>query len=188
MRGFLQITLVVLLATLFIQAQTFRGAINGTVVDPSGAVVAGADVKAINNGTGVTLSSVSTSEGQFAFQDRQGQGVDLAGEGQHQETGAVLRPARRERRGPGGNRGRGGHGFGRPSAPARGPAAQRVINDGVLIPKPPEGKRPIPRRRAGRCRRSAAPCSTRTCGLSTTLGGVADLRTRGGTMTDRRYP
>jgi len=69
MRGFLQITLVVLLATLFIQAQTFRGAINGTVVDPSGAVVAGADVKAINNGTGVTLSSVSTSEGQFAFQD-----------------------------------------------------------------------------------------------------------------------
>ena len=69
MRGFLQITLVILLATLLTQAQTFRGAINGTVVDPSGAVVAGADVKAINNGTGVTLSSATTSEGQFAFQD-----------------------------------------------------------------------------------------------------------------------
>jgi Carboxypeptidase regulatory-like domain len=69
MRGFLQVTLVILLATLFTQAQTFRGAINGTVVDPSGAVVAGADVKAINNGTGVALSSATTSEGQFAFQD-----------------------------------------------------------------------------------------------------------------------
>jgi hypothetical protein len=69
MRRFLQITLVIILATLLTQAQTFRGAINGTVVDPSGAVVAGADVKAINNGTGATLSSVTTSEGQFAFQD-----------------------------------------------------------------------------------------------------------------------
>ncbi|MGP0018554.1 MAG: carboxypeptidase regulatory-like domain-containing protein [Candidatus Sulfotelmatobacter sp.] len=50
-------------------AQTFRGAINGTVTDPSGAVVAGATVKATNVATAVVLTAVSTSDGQFAFQD-----------------------------------------------------------------------------------------------------------------------
>src|SRR5579862_4527880 len=69
MRYFLRFVVVILLMAGFSHAQTFRGAINGTVVDPSGAVVAGAEVKAINNGTAVTLSSVTTSEGQFAFQD-----------------------------------------------------------------------------------------------------------------------
>jgi Carboxypeptidase regulatory-like domain/TonB dependent receptor len=49
--------------------QTFRGAINGTVTDPSGAVVAGASVKATNTATGIVLTSVTTSDGQFAFQD-----------------------------------------------------------------------------------------------------------------------
>ncbi len=51
------------------QGQTFRGAINGTVADPSGAMVAGASVKATNVGTGTTLSTTTTSDGQFAFQD-----------------------------------------------------------------------------------------------------------------------
>ncbi len=50
-------------------AQTFRGAINGTITDPSGAVVAGANVKATNTGTGIVLSTVSTSGGAFTFQD-----------------------------------------------------------------------------------------------------------------------
>ena len=50
-------------------AQTFRGAINGSVTDPSGAVVAGAAVTATANATGVVLSTVTTSDGQFAFQD-----------------------------------------------------------------------------------------------------------------------
>jgi hypothetical protein len=50
-------------------AQTFRGAINGTVSDPSGAMVAGASVKATNVATGVTLITTTTSDGQFAFQD-----------------------------------------------------------------------------------------------------------------------
>src|ERR1700690_1930408 len=49
--------------------QTFRGAINGTVTDPSGAVVAAADVKATDTGTGVVHSTVTTTDGQFAFQD-----------------------------------------------------------------------------------------------------------------------
>jgi hypothetical protein len=50
-------------------AQTFRGAINGTVIDPSGAVVAGADVKAADTATGVVHSTITTSSGEFAFQD-----------------------------------------------------------------------------------------------------------------------
>src|SRR5438034_818476 len=50
-------------------AQTFRGAINGTVTDPSGAVVAGASVKATNTATAVVLTTTTTSEGQFSFQD-----------------------------------------------------------------------------------------------------------------------
>src|SRR5215469_4162384 len=50
-------------------SQTFRGAINGTVSDPSGAMVSGANVRATNIGTGVTLTTTTTSDGQFAFQD-----------------------------------------------------------------------------------------------------------------------
>jgi hypothetical protein len=69
MKHFLRFAVVVLLVAGFSQAQTFRGAINGTIVDPSGAVVAGAEVKAINNGTAAVLTTTSTSEGQFAFQD-----------------------------------------------------------------------------------------------------------------------
>src|ERR1700690_3321671 len=50
-------------------SQTFRGAINGTVTDQSGAVVASASVKATNVGTEVTLRTLTTSDGVFAFQD-----------------------------------------------------------------------------------------------------------------------
>src|SRR5271170_6671080 len=50
-------------------AQTFRGAINGTVSDPSGAVVPGAQVKTINKATGIEHATISTSDGAFAFQD-----------------------------------------------------------------------------------------------------------------------
>ena len=49
--------------------QTFRGAINGTVTDPSGAVVAGAEVKATEKATGVVHTTVTTSGGEFSFQD-----------------------------------------------------------------------------------------------------------------------
>src|SRR5262249_49138437 len=50
-------------------AQTFRGAINGTVSDPSGAMVSGATVRATDVATGVTLTTTTTSDGQFGFQD-----------------------------------------------------------------------------------------------------------------------
>src|SRR5438309_7286426 len=49
--------------------QTFRGAINGTVMDPSGAIVPNAQVKATEMATGIGHTTVTTSDGQFAFQD-----------------------------------------------------------------------------------------------------------------------
>lgn len=61
--------LSVVLCAATLTAQTFRGAINGTVTDPSGAVVAGASVKATNVATGVQLDTTTTSNGEFSFQD-----------------------------------------------------------------------------------------------------------------------
>jgi hypothetical protein len=64
------ILLAALLVVLpFASAQTFRGGINGTVLDNSGAAVAGASVKITNVGTGVVSSSASSSGGEFLFQD-----------------------------------------------------------------------------------------------------------------------
>src|ERR1700722_16080557 len=61
------IVLVLLGATGY--AQTFRGAINGTVTDPSGAVGASAGVKATNVPTAVCITATTTRGGEFAFQD-----------------------------------------------------------------------------------------------------------------------
>jgi hypothetical protein len=69
MRHRLGTLLIVVLAAACLQAQTFRGSVNGTVTDPSGAVVSGATVRATNIATGVTLDTTSTSDGQFSFQD-----------------------------------------------------------------------------------------------------------------------
>ena len=49
--------------------QTFRGAINGTVTDPSGSVVSAAMVTATDTGTNIAHSMEATSDGQFSFQD-----------------------------------------------------------------------------------------------------------------------
>jgi len=50
-------------------AQTFRGAINGTVTDPSGSSVPNATVKATESATGIDHTTATTSDGAFAFQD-----------------------------------------------------------------------------------------------------------------------
>ena len=60
---------VLLIFTAALNAQTFRGSINGTVTDPSGAVVAKAQVKATELATNTDHNTVTTSDGQFAFQD-----------------------------------------------------------------------------------------------------------------------
>ncbi len=62
------------LAALWVQstpasAQTFRGGINGTIVDQSGAVVPGAAVTATDTATGVAHKTISSSAGEFAFQE-----------------------------------------------------------------------------------------------------------------------
>jgi Carboxypeptidase regulatory-like domain len=63
--------LVFILLALFAvaHAQTFRGAINGAVTDPSGAAVAGAMVTATETATNTAHNTVATSDGQFEFQD-----------------------------------------------------------------------------------------------------------------------
>src|SRR6266700_5724021 len=61
--------LVVLSLAAAADAQTFRGAINGTVSDPYGAVVPNAQVKAKEKSTGIDHTTTTTSDGQFAFQD-----------------------------------------------------------------------------------------------------------------------
>jgi len=50
-------------------AQTFRGSINGTVTDSSGAVVAGAKVTATDTATSAVRDTVSSGAGEFLFSD-----------------------------------------------------------------------------------------------------------------------
>lgn len=49
--------------------QTFRGGISGIVSDTSGAAVPGANIQATNDGTGQLHQTVSSSAGEFTFQD-----------------------------------------------------------------------------------------------------------------------
>jgi len=61
--------LLLVLSPFAAMGQTFRGAINGTVTDQSGAVVPGASIEAVNAGTSVSLKTVSSSAGEFTFLD-----------------------------------------------------------------------------------------------------------------------
>jgi hypothetical protein len=49
--------------------QTFRGGIAGSVADATGATVAGATVRLVSPDTNLTRDSVTTSTGEFVFQD-----------------------------------------------------------------------------------------------------------------------
>lgn len=69
MKQLLVVLLMVVFFALPANAQTFRGAINGAVTDPSGAVVPAAHVKATNKATSIDYTTESTSDGQFVFQD-----------------------------------------------------------------------------------------------------------------------
>jgi hypothetical protein len=50
-------------------SQTFRGGINGTVTDQSGAVVPGATVEATETATNTSHKTISSSAGEYSFQD-----------------------------------------------------------------------------------------------------------------------
>jgi len=62
-------TCIVMQQSIPAEAQTFRGGIHGTAEDPSGALLASAEVKAENEGTGLFYSTTTTSAGEFTFQD-----------------------------------------------------------------------------------------------------------------------
>lgn len=58
-----------MLFTAAASAQSFRGGINGTVTDASGAVVSNAVVTTTSNGTASSRTASTSSAGEFAFQD-----------------------------------------------------------------------------------------------------------------------
>src|SRR6267142_5154389 len=53
-RAIVSLTVILLFSPSFLTAQTFRGAIEGTVTDPSGAAVPGAKVTVTSPDTGLT--------------------------------------------------------------------------------------------------------------------------------------
>src|ERR1700756_3495405 len=59
--------LMLLAAAVSVSAQTFRGTILGTVTDPSGAVVAGAQVTVKNTGTGLLRSTTTSGDGSYSL-------------------------------------------------------------------------------------------------------------------------
>ena len=63
------VALLAVLVTVAGVAQTFRGGINGTVTDKTGAAIANATVIAVQTDTGVVHTSSSSSGGEFLFQD-----------------------------------------------------------------------------------------------------------------------
>ncbi len=69
MRRLFLAVLVILTLSFVTNAQTFRGAINGTVTDPSGSSVPNAQVKATETATGIDHTTFTTTEGQFSLQD-----------------------------------------------------------------------------------------------------------------------
>jgi len=60
---------LLLLLSHFAVAQTFRGSIDGTITEQSGAVVAGAQVAAVEVATDVSYQAISSSAGEFTFAD-----------------------------------------------------------------------------------------------------------------------
>ena len=65
----LSVLISALLAVTSLSAQTFRGAISGTVEDPSGAVLADAKVTSTHIATGVARSALTSASGDFSFPD-----------------------------------------------------------------------------------------------------------------------
>ena len=57
----------VVLTTVTLSAQTFRGTILGTVTDPSGAVVSGAKVTVRNTGTGLERTAQTSADGSYSI-------------------------------------------------------------------------------------------------------------------------
>src|SRR5271170_6101687 len=66
-RSCLGACLVILLADISAFAQAGRGSVSGTVTDPQGAVVSGAQVVLLNPATGATQHTVTSAAGLYTF-------------------------------------------------------------------------------------------------------------------------
>jgi Carboxypeptidase regulatory-like domain len=66
-RAFLSVCMLLLFASSVAFAQAGRGSISGLVSDPSGAVVNGGKVTALNHATGVELHTVTSDAGLYSF-------------------------------------------------------------------------------------------------------------------------
>jgi carboxypeptidase family protein len=69
MKRLIVVVLIAFSLAVTVNAQTFRGTINGTVTDPSGGSVPNATVKATEIATGLDHTTTTTGDGAFAFQD-----------------------------------------------------------------------------------------------------------------------
>ena len=65
----LLLLLILIAGGISASAQNFRGTLNGTVTDKTGAALAHASVSAVDVDTGVTRTTISSSAGEFAFED-----------------------------------------------------------------------------------------------------------------------
>src|SRR5262245_35351298 len=66
-RTIVEALLILLFCTSLASAQTATGSANGTVTDPTGAVVPGATVRLVNEGTGVETPSKTNETGNYIF-------------------------------------------------------------------------------------------------------------------------
>ena len=57
----------IVFAQLSLRAQSVRGSMAGNIVDPTGAIIAGAKINVVNKSSGVSLDTVSTSAGSYRF-------------------------------------------------------------------------------------------------------------------------
>src|SRR5215813_7288058 len=64
-------TLLLLVVATTVQAQVLYGSLTGDVTDPSGAVVSGAKVEALNTQTGVAQAATTDANGVYRFQNLQ---------------------------------------------------------------------------------------------------------------------
>jgi len=67
LRTMLAIAVLTTLSVRPLQAQVDTGSVTGTITDSSGAVVSGAKVTLINEGTGITLSTAAGADGIYVF-------------------------------------------------------------------------------------------------------------------------
>ncbi len=61
------LALVLFVSTASLHAQTTNGGIHGTVTDPNGEAVGGADITAQNLDTGLILKTTTTSAGVYSL-------------------------------------------------------------------------------------------------------------------------